>query len=83
MVKAILSGELRHVETKVDPIFGLTMSLSCPFVPPEILDPRNTWKDTLAYDRKAFELAVMFGKNFAENAGDASAEIKKAGPELA
>jgi phosphoenolpyruvate carboxykinase (ATP) len=45
-----------------------------------MMNPRNTWKDKAAYDRKARELAVMFEKNFAENAGDASAEIKAAGP---
>ena len=82
MIKAILSGKLRHVETKVDPIFGLTIPVSCPCVPPEILNPRDTWKDTLAYDRKAFELAAMFEKNFVENAGDASVEIKKSAPKL-
>jgi phosphoenolpyruvate carboxykinase (ATP) len=53
---------------------------SCPGVPDEMMNPRNTWKDKAAYDRKARELAVMFEKNFAENAGDASAEIKAAGP---
>jgi phosphoenolpyruvate carboxykinase (ATP) len=41
---------------------------------------RNTWKDKTAYDLKARELAAMFEKNFAENACDASAKIKKAGP---
>jgi phosphoenolpyruvate carboxykinase (ATP) len=44
------------------------------------MNPRNTWKDKEAYDRKAHELAAMFEKNFAENAGNASAEIKQAGP---
>jgi phosphoenolpyruvate carboxykinase (ATP) len=80
MVKAILSGKLNRVETRVDPIFGMLVPLSCPFVPEEILNPRDTWKDTLAYDRKAFELAAMFQKNFAENADDAPEEIKSAGP---
>jgi phosphoenolpyruvate carboxykinase (ATP) len=80
MVKAVLSGALKDVPVKPDPIFGIAAPLSCPGVPDEILNPRNTWKDKAAYDRKARELATMFGKNFAENAGDASAEIKKAGP---
>ena len=44
------------------------------------MNARNTWKDKAAYDRKARELAVMFEKNFAENASDAAAEIKEAGP---
>jgi phosphoenolpyruvate carboxykinase (ATP) len=49
-------------------------------VPDEIMYPRNAWKDKDAYDDKARDLAAMFEKNFAENAGDASAEIKNAGP---
>jgi phosphoenolpyruvate carboxykinase (ATP) len=80
MVKAVLSGALKNVATKPDPIFGIAVPMSCPGVPGEILDARNTWKDKAAYDRKACELAAMFDKNFAENASDASAEIKKAGP---
>jgi phosphoenolpyruvate carboxykinase (ATP) len=80
MVKAVLSGALKDVATQLDPIFGVAVPLSCPGVPDEIMNPRDTWKDKAAYDRKARELAVMFENNFAENAGDASAEIKKAGP---
>jgi phosphoenolpyruvate carboxykinase (ATP) len=80
MVKAVLSGVLKDVATKPDPIFGIAVPLSCPGVPDEIMNPRNTWKDKAAYDRKARELAVMFENNFRESASDASAEIKEAGP---
>jgi phosphoenolpyruvate carboxykinase (ATP) len=80
MVKAVLSGALKDAATKPDPIFGFAVPLSCPGVPDEMMNPRNTWKDKAAYDRKARELAAMFEKNFAENASDASAEIKEAGP---
>ena len=80
IVKAVLGGKLNHVEMKIDPIFGMAVPVSCPFVPSEILNPRNTWKDTLAYDRKAFELATLFRDNFAENGGDVSDAVKLAGP---
>jgi phosphoenolpyruvate carboxykinase (ATP) len=82
MVKAVLSGALKDVATKPDPTFGVAVPQSCPGVPEAILNPRNTWADKAAYDRKARELAGMFEKNFAENAGDAPAEIKKAGPKI-
>jgi phosphoenolpyruvate carboxykinase (ATP) len=49
-------------------------------VPTELLEPRKTWIDVAAYDRKARELAAMFDKNFQENAGDAPIEVKEAGP---
>ena len=80
MVKAVLSGALTDAATQPDPIFGLAVPLSCPGVPNEMMNPRNTWKDKAAYDSKARELAAMFEKNFAENASDASPEIKAAGP---
>jgi phosphoenolpyruvate carboxykinase (ATP) len=80
IIKAILSGKLGRVATKTDPIFGLAMPVSCPFVPAEMLDPRNTWKDKVAYDCKAFALAGMFEKNFLEHAGSAPEAVKKAGP---
>jgi phosphoenolpyruvate carboxykinase (ATP) len=80
MVKAVLSGSLKNAATKPDPIFGVAIPQSCPGVLDEILNPRNTWEDKAAYDRKARELAAMFEKNFAENAGDAPANIKSAGP---
>jgi phosphoenolpyruvate carboxykinase (ATP) len=80
MVQAVLSGKLNRVETKIDSIFGVAVPLSCPGVPAEILNPRNTWKDPQAYELKAFELAAMFEKNFSETAAEAPEEIKKAGP---
>ncbi len=64
MVHAALNGELDVVPTELDPIFGLPMPVACPGVPDEVLNPRNTWADKEAYDRKARELAALFVKNF-------------------
>ena len=80
MVEAVLTGTLQDASWKPDPIFGVSIPDSCPGVPAEILQPRQTWKDAAAYDRKARELAAMFRKNFLENAPDAPAEVKAAGP---
>ena len=63
-----------------DPIFGISVPVSCPGVPSEILAPRKTWKDPAAYDKKARELAGMFESNFKENASDAPIEVTEAGP---
>jgi phosphoenolpyruvate carboxykinase (ATP) len=82
MVKAVLSGTLKNAATKPDPIFGIAVPLGCPDVPDEILDARGSWKNSDDYDRKARELAALFEKNFAENAGDASVETKNAGPKI-
>ena len=80
MISAILSDTLSGVETRNDTHFGLAVPVACPNVPSEILDPRRTWPDAAAYDRKAAELAGMFVSNFQENAADAPSEIAAAGP---
>lgn len=82
MVKAVLDGSLKKAETKPDPFFGTHVPVSCPGVPSEILDPKKTWKNPAAYDKKAKELAAMFEKNFQKNSSDAPANIKTAGPKV-
>lgn len=64
MINAILNGDLDKVETRVDPIFGVHVPVSCPDVPDEVLNPRNTWEDKAAYDAKAAHLANLFNENF-------------------
>ncbi len=56
--------------------------VACPGVPAEVLDARKSWKDPDLYDRQAHALALMFDKNFKENASDAAAEVKLAGPKI-
>jgi len=38
------------------------------------------WRDPKAYDRKAEELALMFKRNFEQNAFDVEDEVRAAGP---
>ena len=66
LLNAALSGELDDVEVEKDPIFGLSIPKTCPGVPDEILNPRNTWKDKKAYDETATKLRDMFRRNFEE-----------------
>jgi phosphoenolpyruvate carboxykinase (ATP) len=61
-------------------VFGLAMPTSCPNVPAEILNPRNTWADKAAYDAKANQLAHEFVSNFAKFADEAKPEILAAAP---
>ncbi len=82
MVTAALEGELDHVNYKTHPIFGLSMPTSCPNVPDEVLNPRNTWEDKDAYDAKADELARAFVKNFEKFASKANEEIMAAAPNV-
>ncbi len=55
--------------------------LTCPDVPSEVLNPRNTWSDKNAYDASAKKLAQMFVDNF-KKFGNVSPEIKDAGPHV-
>ncbi len=80
IVRGALSGKLDNVPYEKDPIFGLNVPQACPDVPPEILNPRQTWLDKSAYDEKAKDLARRFHENFAGFAKDVPDEVKKAGP---
>lgn len=81
MVKAALEGKLKNVSFKPHPIFKISMPETCPDVPPEVLDPRNSWKDKAAYDRQAADLARKFKENFKQFEDEASDEVRQAGPE--
>ena len=71
LLNAALEGQLDGVETEIHPVFNLAMPTSCPGVPSEILNPRNTWEDKAAYDANAQKLLVMFHENFkAKNLGE-------------
>jgi phosphoenolpyruvate carboxykinase (ATP) len=82
LLSAVLSGKLRQVEYCEDPVFGFAVPKSCEDVPPEILDPANTWPSRDDYFRKYDALAARFIENFQllmmeERCPD---EIAKAGP---
>ena len=46
------------------------------------MNPRNTWADKAAYDKKARELVALFEKNFEQFAQYVPAEVKAAGGDL-
>ncbi|WLD92457.1 phosphoenolpyruvate carboxykinase (ATP) [Alkalihalobacillus sp. AL-G] len=79
MVQAALEGELRSMDTVTDPVFGLHIPIQCPGVPDDVLQPKKTWNDPDAYDKKAKELAEKFQENF-KKFTNVSDTIKKAGP---
>ena len=79
MINAALNGGLERVETLVHPAFRLAIPTSCPGVPDEVLDPRNTWSDKAAYDATAQDLAGRFEKNFRQFNDYVSDAVKAAG----
>lgn len=64
MINAAFSGELDNVEFVTEPFFGLSIPTSCPGVPSEVLNPRQTWADKGAYDATAEKLKAMFDENY-------------------
>ena len=82
MVTAILDHRLREVPTAPDPVFGIHVPTGCPGVPPEVLQPRQTWADKAAYDAKARELAGRFVENFRQFLGHIQPEVANAGPRV-
>jgi phosphoenolpyruvate carboxykinase (ATP) len=83
LITAALNGSLDAVEYQTLPVFGLSMPVTCPGVPNEIMNPRNTWADQNAYDNKAASLAAQFIKNFEQYSEFANQEIMKAAPKMA
>lgn len=81
MVTAALTGALDIVKYRHDDMFNLDIPTECPDVPPEILDPKNTWIDKDSYDLSAKKLAQMFVENF-KKFNDVDPAIKTAGPQL-
>ena len=79
MITAALSGELEKADFQPHPVFQVEVPKSCPEVPSELLDPKNTWKDKDAYDRSANELAKRFAEN-SEGFSEVVQEILTAGP---
>jgi len=75
MLKAALGGELDKVEFVKDGYFNLDIPTSCPDVPAEVLNPRNTWTDKDAYDKQAAHLVGLFKKNFEQFADSVSEEV--------
>lgn len=80
MITSILDGSLAGAGTAAHEIFGLHMPTSIPggLVPDEVLNPKNTWKDTSAYDAKAKELASKFREN--DTKFEMSDAVRASGP---
>ena len=78
MLHAALEGDLDETDYRTDDVFGFQVPLQVPGVDASLLEPRSTWADPAAYDRKARELAAMFVANF--DRFDVDDTIRLAGP---
>lgn len=81
MVSAAIKGNLEDISYDTHDIFNLQYPTTCPGVPSNILNPRNTWHDKGQYDFSAKRLARLFINNF-KKFEPMSEEIVAAGPHL-
>jgi phosphoenolpyruvate carboxykinase (ATP) len=82
LLRAALGEGLRSAEYRTDALFGFEVPVAVPGVDAALLDPRATWRDPEAYDRKARELARMFRDNFEKFADAAGDAVTAAGPRV-
>ena len=80
MITAALNGTLDDVEYVHNDVFNVDVPQSCPNVPAEILNPKDTWQDKAAYDAQANKLAGMFEENFSKKYPNMPKNIAEAGP---
>ncbi|MCY7422686.1 MAG: phosphoenolpyruvate carboxykinase (ATP) [Chitinophagaceae bacterium] len=82
MIGAALQNQLDNIACEAHPVFGFMIPASCPNVPSEILQPKNTWADKKGYDEKARNLANLFITNFQKYSAGVSEEILKSSPQI-
>ena len=76
MLNAALDGTLEKGSFVQDPNFGVLVPESCPGVPDEVLNPKNTWADGAAYDAQAHNLCRLFEENFTQFEAEVTDDVK-------
>jgi phosphoenolpyruvate carboxykinase (ATP) len=80
IISAVLSGELDDVEFVADDVFALAVPATVAGIDAQLLRPRATWADPIAYDDQLQRLAAMFRENFAQFEDQAAVEVRTAVP---
>ena len=80
LLQSALEGALDDAQCVPHPVFKVLVPTGCRGVTASKLDPRQTWRDTAAYDAAAAKLAQEFRANFAQYDGRVPREVAEAGP---
>ncbi|MCF8081627.1 MAG: phosphoenolpyruvate carboxykinase [Deltaproteobacteria bacterium] len=80
LLNAALEGALEGGDMVEDPTFGFQVPVRVPGIPANLLDPRSTWPDPLAYDARAKRLAALFHENFEQFKDRTPDRVQAAGP---
>ena len=62
ILKSILDGSIEKAAVRIDANFGFEVPIDLDGVSADVLDPRESWLDKIAYDQIAKELAGKFAK---------------------
>lgn len=82
LITAVLEGEMDEATYQKVDIFNLSVPTQCAEVPEDILMPRNSWSNKIAYDEQRIKLAEMFQANFEKFTDKVSENITAAAPKL-
>ncbi|MDE3251137.1 MAG: phosphoenolpyruvate carboxykinase (ATP), partial [Bacteroidota bacterium] len=66
ILSAVLNGQLDATGFVKEPWFQLSIPVSCPGVPDNLLNPFNTWSNKQAYVTTALQLVEQFRENHAK-----------------
>lgn len=66
ILSAVLDGRLEDTRFVQEPWFRLSIPVSCPGVPDNLLNPFNTWSNKQAYVTTALQLVELFRENHAK-----------------
>ena len=80
MIQAVLNDKLDKVNFEMHPVFKILMPVKCDGVPSDLLNPKNTWEDKIAYDEQAKKLACLYINNFKQYADKVSEDVLEAAP---
>lgn len=83
IIDAILDSSIEKAETKIIPVLNLTVPVKLHDVSDGILDPRDTYTDSVIWEEKARSLASKYIKNFEQYCdNDAAKALVACGPQL-
>jgi phosphoenolpyruvate carboxykinase (ATP) len=82
-INGILDGSINNSDFETLPVFNLAIPKTLDGVETKVLNPRNTWEDTEAYDEMTKKLAGMYVKNFKKYLTlESDYDFTAAGPQL-
>ncbi len=82
IITAVLNGEMVGAEYESFDIFNLEIPTSCTGVPNQVLNPRKTWENKIAYDESRNKLAMLFTENFQKYENEVKCNVRSIRPKI-